>query len=150
LYFYGKYKEAAKEFKRHLELPTAVWRPERAASLRYLAICEPENAVTHLVKAVATDQSRRESKVALAEEYYKTHDWQNCLKWALEALEIKEKPLDYMCEEFAWGELPWDLAAISSYWLGDKEAAARYGAKAVELNPADSRLQENMKFYTAS
>lgn len=148
LYFYGLYAEAAKEFKRHLELPTATWRPERAASLRYLALCEPASAETHLVKAVATDPSRRESKVALAQEFYKKKDWESCLKWALSALEITDKPLDYMCEEFAWGYLPHDLAAISSYWLGDKAKALLHGTKALELNPTDQRLIENMKFYS--
>lgn len=147
LYYYGLYKEAAKEFKRHLELPTAVWRPERAASLRYLAICEPNSAVTHLIKAVATDPSRRESKVALAEEYYKVRDWENCYKWAIEALEIKEKPLDYMCEEFAWGYLPHDLAAISSYWLGKIEESKVHGTNALNHDPSNQRLLDNMKFY---
>jgi tetratricopeptide (TPR) repeat protein len=148
LYFYGLYAEAAKEFKRHLELPTAVWRPERSASLRYLAMCEPSSAETHLVKAIATDPSRRESKVALAQEFYKKSDWENCRRWALEALEIKEKPLDYMCEEFAWGYIPHDLAAISSYWLGLKEESFIHGSTALELNPNDPRLIENMKFYS--
>jgi tetratricopeptide (TPR) repeat protein len=147
LYYYGLYKEAAKEFKRHLELPTATWRPERAASLRYLAICEPDSAETHLIKAIATDPARREPKVALAQEFYKKSDWENCLKWSLEALEIKEKPLDYMCEEFAWGYLPHDLAAISSYWLGLRDEALVHGTTALSLNPSDQRLIENMKFY---
>lgn len=148
LYYYGMYAEAAKEFKRHLGLPTAVWKPERAASLRYLAICEPDSAETHLVKAIATDPSRRESKVALAQEFYKKNDWENCYKWAISALEIEIKPLDYMCEEFAWGYLPHDLAAISSYWLGKKEEALLHGTAALNLSPNDPRLIENMKFYS--
>lgn len=150
LYFYGKYAEAAKEFKRHLELPTAVWKPERAASLRYLSICEPINAITHLIKAVATDPSRREPKVALAQEYYKLSDWKNCYKWSMEALQIEEKPLDYMCEEFAWDHTPWDLAALAAYNLGKYEESYIYGAKAVELSPNETRLQDNLVFYKAA
>lgn len=148
LYFYGLYKEAAKEFKRHLELPTAVWKPERAASLRYLAICEPISAETHLVKAVATDPSRREPKVALAQEFYKKQDWENCYKWAVSALEIETKPLDYMCEEFAWDHTPWDLAALAAYNLGKLEEALKYGTKAVEMNPTDQRLIANLRWYS--
>ena len=37
LFFYGKFAEATEEFKRHLSLPRAVWKPERAASMRYIA-----------------------------------------------------------------------------------------------------------------
>lgn len=148
LYFYGLYAEAAKEFKRHLNLPTAVWKPERAASLRYLAACEPENAEAHLMKAVDTDPSRREPKVALAQEFYKKVDWENCYKWSTEALAIETKPLDYMCEEFAWDETPWDLAALASYNLGKFAEAKSYGEKAVELNPSDERLKTNLYFYS--
>lgn len=150
LYFYGLYTEAAKEFKRHLELPTAVWKPERAASLRYLSICEPGNAETHLVKAVATDPSRREPKVALAQEFYKKQDWKNCYKWAVEALEIESKPLDYMCEEFAWDHTPHDLAALAAYNLGLFKEALQYGIEAVELNPTDQRLVVNLGYYQSA
>jgi tetratricopeptide (TPR) repeat protein len=149
LYFYGLYKEAAKEFKRHLELPTAIWKPERAASLRYLSICEPDSAETHLVKAVATDPSRREPKVALAQEFYKKEDWENCYKWSVSALEIENKPLDYMCEEFAWDHTPLDLAALAAYNLGKFEEAREYGARAVEINPTDNRLIANLRWYSS-
>jgi tetratricopeptide (TPR) repeat protein len=147
LYFYGLYKEAAKEFKRHLELPTAVWKPERAASLRYLALCEPDSAETHLIKAAATDPSRRESKVSLAQEFYKKQDWVNCYKWATEAIAIETKPLDYMCEEYAWDQTPWDLAALAAYNIGKFEEAVIYGKKALELNESDLRLKTNLDFY---
>jgi tetratricopeptide (TPR) repeat protein len=144
------YKEAAKEFKRHLELPTAVWKPERAASLRYLAMCEPDSAETHLVKAVATDPSRRESKVALAQECYKKQDWENCYKWSTEALQIQDKPLDYMCEEFAWDQTPYDLAALASYNLGKFDEAFKYGTQALALDPNNERLSTNLAWYSSA
>lgn len=150
LFFYGQYEDAAKEFKRHLGLASATWKPERAAALRYLAMCEPENAEVHLVKAVTTDPSRRESKVALAQEFYRKEDWANCYKWSVEALAIKSKPLDYMCEEFAWDQTPWDLAALGAYNLGKYEEALEYGTKAVELDPKNSRLIANLGYYSDS
>ena len=36
----------------------------------------------------------------------------------VQALEIKEKPLDYLCEADARGFKPHDLIEISSYWVG--------------------------------
>lgn len=36
-YFRGMYDKAIKELSRHLALPSAVWREERAASMRYIA-----------------------------------------------------------------------------------------------------------------
>ena len=66
---------------------------------------------------------------------------------ALAALAVKEKPLDYLCESFAWGALPYDLAAISCYNLGDFWAALSFGAKALELDPDNERLRANMDWY---
>ena len=47
------------------------------------------------------------------------------LLYATKALEITEKPLDYLCEDFAWGYLPYDLAAIASYHLGNFDDAVK-------------------------
>jgi tetratricopeptide (TPR) repeat protein len=150
LYYYGQYQDAAKEFRRHLSLPTAVWVPERAASLRYLAKCEPSSAESCLLKAIKEAPGRREALVELAFLFYTQERWHLCLHNAIEAIAIAEKPLDYLCEEFAWGALPYDLAAISAYNIGDIEQAKFYGQKAVEANPSDPRLASNLLWYTSN
>ena len=147
LFFWGKLDEAATELKRHLSLPRAVWPPERAASMRYIAKCEPENAREWLEKAIVESPGRREALVELAQYFYNREDWQNCYWRALDAIKIEDKPLDYLCEEFAWNELPYDLAAISAHKMGFKEESIKYGEKAVELNPNDERLALNLVFY---
>jgi tetratricopeptide (TPR) repeat protein len=149
LFFYRQYDEAAKEFKRHLELPTATWAPERAASMRYLAKIDLDNREDWLMKAYMQAPGRREPLVELAQHFYQLESWASCLHFARKALEIDEKPLDFLCEDFAWGYLPWDLAAISSYWLGEKDEAVIYGTTALGLDPDNHRLQENIKFYTS-
>ncbi len=147
-YFLNRmYDKAAEMFKKHLDNPKANWDPERAASYRYLAKCEPENAEEYLIQANIEAPRRREAAVELARHYYTQQNWKECLSWSRLALLVKEKPLDYLCEEFAWGELPYDLAAIASYNLGDKESAYHYGEIALSLNPEDDRLARNMEFY---
>jgi glycosyltransferase involved in cell wall biosynthesis len=147
LYFYGYYSQAAEEFRRHLSLPTATWLPERAASFRYLAKCDPDNATEYLKDAVSLAPYRREAYVELAQLAYNKKHWQSCYDNAVAALAIAEKPLDYLCEDFAWGYLPWDLAAISAYYLGKKGEAYSYGSHALELNPNEPRLRSNLDFY---
>lgn len=149
-YFYNRIDEATKEFLRHLSLPSAIWPPERAASYRYLAKCQPTFARDYLESAIKESPGRREALVELSQYFYGREDWQNCYWRALEALEIIEKPLDYLCEEFAWNELPYDLAAIAAHNLGFKEEALKYGEKAAELNPADERLGRNVEWYKAN
>lgn len=147
LFFNQRYEEAATEFKRHLSLPKAVWAPERAASMRYLAKCEPDSAEKWLVVATMEASGRREALVELSNLFYTKGKWKECLETAELALKVKEKPLDYLCEEFAWGALPHDLAAIAAYRLGDKKKAITYGKEALKLDPANERLASNLTFY---
>jgi glycosyltransferase involved in cell wall biosynthesis len=149
LYFYGEYQKSTEEFKRHLSLPTATWKPERAASMRYIAKMDDDLQVKEewLRKAVEEAPNRREAYVDLAALYYTTNSWLACLDSAENALDIVEKPLEYLCEEYAWGYAPYDYAAIAAYNLGKTSEALEYGMEAVELNPTDERLQRNIMFY---
>ena len=150
LYFYGHFKESIDEFKRHLSLPRAVWKPERAASMRYVAkmVDNFEEQEEWLKKAHAEDPGRREALVELAKHYYERSMWKESYWAATKAIDIASKPLDYLCEEFAWGSAPWDYAAIAAYRLGDFDKAVQYGTKAVELSPNDQRLTANLAFYS--
>jgi len=150
LFFYSQREEAKKEFERHLSLPRAVWPPERAASMRYLAKLDTENAEEWLLKAIKQSPGRRESMTELAMLYYGRGNWDECYKWAKEILAIESKPLDYLCEDFAWGALPWDLAAISAFKLEKFEEALEYGEKALELDPKNERLKGNLTFYRSA
>jgi len=149
LFFYGQYEESIEEFKRHLSLPRAVWKPERAASMRYIAkMSEKWDQRNWLLKAMEEDPGRREPLVDMAKHCYESKLWTATLDYAEQALAITEKPLDYLCEEFAWGSAPWDYAAIAAYNLGMLDKAMQYGTKAVELNPNDPRLLANLAFYS--
>jgi glycosyltransferase involved in cell wall biosynthesis len=149
LYFYGQYKEAIEEFKRHLELPTALWKPERAASMRYIAkmYTDFKTKEKWLLDAYKEDPTRREASVDLAELYYSVQLWEECLSSVNNALSIVEKPLDYLCEDFAWGFAIEDYAALSYYNLGNRDKAIEHGEKAIALNPTEERLKRNLEFY---
>ncbi len=146
LFFYGQYEKATEEFKRYLELPTARWGAERAAAYRYLAKCIPVLGDQYLIQAIAEDPNRRESYVSLAQWYYQNEQWGWCKDYSLAALNIKEKPLDYLCEDYAWGALPHDLAAIAEYNLGNIEEAIAQTEQAMTLSN-DPRLATNLAYY---
>jgi glycosyltransferase involved in cell wall biosynthesis len=149
LYFYGEYQKSTEEFKRHLSLPRATWKPERAASMRYISKMDDEFETSEwwLKQAIAEAPDRREAYVEMAKLCYEKGLWSECLASSQKALEITNKPLEYLCEEFAWGFAPYDYAAIAAYNLGFTDVALEYGMKAVELNPTDERLQRNIMFY---
>ena len=118
--------------------------------MRYIAKLMEEftDKETWFKKAIDEAPDRREAYVELAKLYYENNRWFDCLDVAEKALEITDKPLEYLCEEFAWGSDPWDYAAIASYRLGLLDKAVQYGTKAVELNPSDQRLITNLAFYS--
>jgi glycosyltransferase involved in cell wall biosynthesis len=150
LFFNFKLQEAKKEFLRHLSLPTAVWKPERSASMRYVAKCsEGSEREEWFLKAAQEAPNRREPLVDVAKYYYETQQWEKSLKFATKAISIKEKPLEYLCEEEAWGDLPYDLAAIASFNLGKYEDALKFGGMAAEINPNNERLKNNLIFYSS-
>jgi glycosyltransferase involved in cell wall biosynthesis len=145
LYFHADYELAQYHFSQHLQLSR--WNPERAASHRYMAKMRPDSAEHHLYLAVAETPNRREPWVELAQLYYNQQDWLRCKSACEMALITTEKPLDYLCEAFAWGALPHDLMAISCHHLGLTDDAFYHGSCAVELEPANERLQGNLIHY---
>jgi glycosyltransferase involved in cell wall biosynthesis len=148
LFFSGQFFEAEKQFKRHLALPTSTWKPERAASMRYIAKCNV-GAMKEmwLLKAVSETPERREPLVDLATFYYEAENWEKCFRFAEEAIKIRNKPLEYLCEEDAWGHKPYDLAAISAYNSNRRDVAVKYGEMALKKSPENKRLLTNLIFY---
>lgn len=150
LFFGGMNVEAAAEFKRHLALPTALWRPERAASMRYLAKVEPHEAETWLLRAAAEAPDFREPWYELAFHYYTQGDWENCLAAANRALAITEKPLVYMNDAAAWGSLPHDIASVAAWNLNQKDNAIKHVTNALKHEPNNKRMQENLAMMLRS
>lgn len=150
LMYAGRHAEAAAEFRRHLALPTARWGPERAASMRYLARCEPGHAREWLAQATAAAPDTREPWVDLAEHCYRNEAWRECYAAALAALTVPSPALTYLVEGRAWGALPHDLAALAAHHLGRSDEAVEHGQRACILDPTDERLAANLAFYLAA
>jgi tetratricopeptide (TPR) repeat protein len=146
LYFYGRNEEAAQELKRHLSLPTATWAPERAASMRFIGKSLPAEAEIWFRKAIEEAPGRREPYVDLAKLYYERQNWEKCLEACEASLNIKKKPLEYLCEAESWGFAPHDYASIAAYRLGDYKKALYHAKKALKIDPENQRLQNNLKF----
>lgn len=148
LFFNGKLREAYAEFIRHLSLPSANWKPERAASMRYIAKClVGKERESWLKKAIDEAPDRREAIVDLALFYYDEKKWKDCYNTAKKAIRVSQKPLEYLVEDFAWGYIPFDLAAISAYYIGKNDDAILYGKKALVVDPKNKRLKNNLKLY---
>jgi glycosyltransferase involved in cell wall biosynthesis len=143
LMFNNRNDEAKVHLERHLELST--WAPERATSMRYLGRAT-DNKEHWTLRACAEAPYRREPWVDLARLYYELNNWPGCYFATQQALKIKEKPLEYLCEEDAWGSLPHDLASIACWNIGLKEDAITHATNALGFEPGNERILKNISF----
>lgn len=111
---HGMTEASLMEFKRHLALPRAVWRAERAASMRYIA-AQTEDLVEAegwLLKACAEEPGEREGWLALAEHYLGWGRLEEARGAAVRGLAVTERRLHYISDPRAWdGALEAVLAA---------------------------------------
>jgi tetratricopeptide (TPR) repeat protein len=143
-YYYKRFDEAAKILKSYLTL--SVFPEERSAACRTLSSCEPDIAEEWLMKGIE-EHANRESVLALANHYYQTKQWPECLLISKKALEFTERPMGFLSENWAWSHMAHDLIAVSSWQLGDYPTAYEHGIKALEITPDDERLQSNVEYY---
>ena len=150
--FHRRWDEAIAQLQRHLTLPTATWAAERSASMRFISRCylakgdQPE-AMRWALRAVAEAPELRESWVQAEEAAYAGEDWPAAAFFGGKAVAVTKKSGCYINEERAWGAYPWDAMAYALYRLGDLEGAAAATERALELEPGNERLRDNMKFY---
>ena len=149
LFFYGQNENAIAALHKYLAMPEATWVNDRCYAMRLLGKCyaaignDSEAMKWHQLATMELPTSR-EPWVDLAMHCYNKSLWDTCFYAARQALNITNKELVYTMDPNAWGELPYDLASIAAWNLGFKDLAAQYCQKAVEFNPSDTRLVNNL------
>lgn len=144
--YHNKNEEAVSHFRKYLEMPHATWHEERAESHRWLSKLLPHDKLYHLRMATATAPMKREPWMDLADHYYHAADWPQCYANALQGLSITRKSGTYLDSVEAWSAKLPDLAGIAAYNLQLWSSAVNWFEQAVELNPTDVRLQNNLRF----
>lgn len=147
LFFYNRFEEATELFKRHLTMPESVWPPERAWSMRYLAKMHPQEAEHWHLRACAEYPTGAEVWTDLAKHYYSKQDWRGMYYASKRALTCQLYKGLYLTEPDAYGWWPNDMAALSAFNLGLYGEAIHHGRIAVQFNPDDQRLKNNLFFY---
>ncbi|MBE6935537.1 MAG: glycosyltransferase [Ruminococcaceae bacterium] len=150
--FYQRYEDCIRTLLRHLALPRATWDAERSASMRYIArayeaLGNRGEAIRWLLRAAAEAPLLREAYVELAFLYFREENWAGVLFACQSALRIRERPAIYINEPMAWGALPYDLASLAWYHLGNPAEALAAAETALRLSPADTRIAQNLQFF---
>ena len=153
LYFNRRYEESIKEWQRYLKLPDATWYHERCFAYRTMAKCYGSlGRVAEELEAAENStkegKNLRENWVLLAEIHQKRHEWRQSFAAATHALNIKTRDYAYTSDETVWGSRTYDAAAIAAHYLGLKDSSRKYGKQALDLDPTNPRLIQNMEWYS--
>ena len=147
--YYGMYEKSIDTLIKHLDLKSATWKPERCASMRfiardYLALGRMREAIMWLKCAISEEPTLRESYVELAKIYTDNKEYEQAYNLLKRAFLIKNKPLIYINEAFAWNEYIYELAIVT-YNLGKYPESLSYINEAIKINPKEKRLKTNKK-----
>ena len=146
--FYRRWDDCIATLKRHLALPRAQWRAERAASMRFMAKCygakkDVAQMELWLRRAMLEEPTQREAALELAELMHTQKDWPALVRACEACLAVKERRLTYLTKAEAWGARPHDLYSIGLWYTGRRKEAIKANEEAMRLDPNDKRLKEN-------
>jgi glycosyltransferase involved in cell wall biosynthesis len=132
---------------RHLALPSSTWREERCEAMRYLSRTQASEKMAWLDKARMEAPHRRETWLDLAEEFHGKSDWLNLFWACTNGIEKTHRTGSYLDDQHCWGFRLFDLGAIASWHLNVMDRAVEWGRKALELDPGNQRLKNNLDFF---
>ena len=138
---------AVQLLENYLSLPTSTWGEERAEAMRYIARMRPEQSLSWLDKARMEAPHRREIWADLAEEFHGKADWLNLFWACTNGIEKTHRTGSYLDDPNCWGFRLFDLGAIASWHLNAMDHAVEWGRKALELDPTNERLSNNLNFF---
>lgn len=150
--YYEMWEKSIETLKKHLSLKNAVWKDERAASMRFIARCYKhlgnlEEARRWYSLAFLEAPHLRDALVEKALLEYEEEQYSEVEKLCFRALELKGHEKTYINEPFSWNNTIYDLLSISAYYLGRYEQAVYFVDIALEYTPNDSRLLNNRKLF---
>ena len=148
--YYGRWNEAIDTLIKHLNLKTATWKDERCASMRFISRCYQKlnrinEARMWLDKAILEAPYLRDPYMERALLEYNLKNWSDVEKYCLQALNIKTHQKTYINEIFSWDNTVYDLLSLSSYYLGKFDNAYKYVKIALDMNPNDKRIKNNLE-----
>ena len=141
---HGRLEEAIDWFNRHLSSPDAIWKSERAASMRFLSDCYGrlgfENArELWLWKAMFENPKDRDAPFILGQLLIQKKQYTSAIDILEKCLSIEKPEFDYpyyILDE--WTERPVLCLAEAKYYSGDWNGALKEVDRALKMNPSST------------
>ena len=139
--------KGAEMMQRYLRLPSSTWAEERSEAMRCLARMQPDKKMVWLDRARMEAPHRREIWLDLAEEFHGQADWLNLFWACTNGIEKTRRTGSYLDDPHCWGFRLFDLGAIASWHLNVMDRAVDWGRKALDFDPDNQRLKNNLDFF---
>ena len=148
--FYGKWNESIDILIKHLNMKNATWKDERCASMRFISRCYTnlnryDEARMWLDKAIKEAPYLRDSFVERALLEYRLNNFDEVIKYCLEALKLQKNTKSYINEVFSYDYTIYDLLSIAYFYKNEFDLALKNVNIALKLSPDDERLKNNKK-----
>ena len=152
--YHEKWNEAIDTLIKHLSLKKATWKDERCASMRFIARCYEklkryDEAKMWLDKAILESPYLRDPYMERAILEYNLGNYEEVEKYCLLALKINTHEKTYINEVFSWNNTVYDLLSLCYFYKNDLEKAIFYLNIALEMEPDNKRLKNNLKIMTS-
>ena len=148
--YYGMWDKCIDTLKKHLELPNAVWKDERSASMRFIArsyknLGKITLAKIWFEKAIVETPYLREPLVEIGILEYENNNYKDAIIYLEKALEITEKYKSYINEPFCYDATVYDILSVCKYYVGNYKDSLYYVTKALNMDKDNERVFNNKK-----
>lgn len=148
--YYGMWEKSIDTLIKHLNLPTATWKDERSASMRFIARCYKNLNKIDLAriwyeKAINETPYLREPLVEMGMLEYGEKNYKDAIIYLEKALSIEEKYKNYINEPFCLNFSIYDILSVCKYYTNDYKDSLYYVTKALKLDNDNERLIINKK-----
>lgn len=153
--YIGEWNKSIDTLIKHIYLETSYWDEEKSCSMRFISRCYKElkrydEAIMWLNKSILLTPNIREPYVEMGILCYELNRYDEAITYLLKALEIKEKTKGHINEEFAWNETIYDILSLCYYYIGDTDKSIINVIKALEINPNNERIKNNLNIIESS
>lgn len=149
--FYGQ-DEKAIEILEKVAAQTEYWNILNIGSYillgkSYKKLGKMDQAVKCFYKIIENDPTFIEGYVLLADIFSEKQLYTIAIGLLNEGLAKARRHYTWIEDSACWTYRPYDLLSIAYYYTGEVEKGKEYLLKAIEMNPTDQRLRDNLKFY---
>ena len=146
--YYGKYQQAIDTLEEHLKMPTATWKDERSASMRFIArsyyrLGKYDEATMWYNKAIVETPYLRDPLMEKAIMMYQLNNFKECEKLIRKSLKIKINERSYINEVFTFDHSAYDMLSLIYDSKHEYKKALFYVRKVLKISPNDERLKNN-------